>query len=349
MQRTQRKTEDTLIKPYGESFGANGTPQTSYGYTGEPTDGNQLVHLRRRYLSPALGQFVSLDPLEVFNRYAYVNGNPIMRTDPSGMLLAGGGGTFDPCSCYTGSVISACRMGLVPACKPTPTPTPSPESGSLSCGSSQPNNLGCICEQQCSTFAIIHIPFFPIFGTTPTVDERCMANCLASNAVNRCKIEVAGVALNLPLIYETQGSHAAIIFTDRSGQEYVFRAGQPINRPVCRPKAADEPFGRICSQGEPICQSEDQELIDTNNHPRQVLLTGEAACSKELCLYDIVALINQANLKYDVFNNNSNSAAYTFLSRCGIPTLTPPSGYYVGWGKELDLPSGSGGGSTGFN
>ncbi len=75
---------------YGDLFGTTGTSQTSYGYAGEPTDGNGLVYDRARYMSPALGQFVSLDPMETFNRYAYVDGNPVMRTDPSGLLFAAG-------------------------------------------------------------------------------------------------------------------------------------------------------------------------------------------------------------------------------------------------------------------
>jgi RHS repeat-associated protein len=73
---------------YGDLFGTTGSSQTIYGYTGEPTDGNGLVFDRARYMSPALGQFVSLDPMENFNRYVYVNGNPIMRIDPSGMRFA---------------------------------------------------------------------------------------------------------------------------------------------------------------------------------------------------------------------------------------------------------------------
>lgn len=75
---------------YGDLFGTTGTSQTSYGYTGEPTDGNGLVYDRARYMSPALGQFISLDPMETFNRYAYVDGNPVMRTDPSGLLFGAG-------------------------------------------------------------------------------------------------------------------------------------------------------------------------------------------------------------------------------------------------------------------
>lgn len=79
--------------PYGESWGEQGTDQTPFGFTGEPTDQNDLVHLRARYYSPVLGVFPSLDPLEGspmqllgINRYAYVQGNPINWGDPSGMI-----------------------------------------------------------------------------------------------------------------------------------------------------------------------------------------------------------------------------------------------------------------------
>ena len=98
---------------YGDLFGTTGTNQTSYGYTGEPTDGNGLVYDRARYMSPALGQFVSLDPMETFNRYAYVDGNPVMRIDPSGMLLAGGGGAAPkpPTNPIVSGVITGALIG----------------------------------------------------------------------------------------------------------------------------------------------------------------------------------------------------------------------------------------------
>lgn len=71
--------------PYGVLFDVMGSNQTAYGFTGEPTDSNELVYLRNRYMSSVLGQFVSLDPAETPNRYAYVGGNPINRVDPSGL------------------------------------------------------------------------------------------------------------------------------------------------------------------------------------------------------------------------------------------------------------------------
>jgi RHS repeat-associated protein len=74
--------------PYGEQFSPSGTNPTDYGYTGEWEDQNDLVYLRARYYDPGLGVFVSQDPLELANRYGYVGGNPIRRTDPLGLATS---------------------------------------------------------------------------------------------------------------------------------------------------------------------------------------------------------------------------------------------------------------------
>ncbi len=81
--------------PYGSPFGAQGSSQSSFGFTGEPTDQNDLVQLRARYLNPNLGSFSSLDAIEGFpefpmslNNYSYAEGNPINWIDPSGNCLS---------------------------------------------------------------------------------------------------------------------------------------------------------------------------------------------------------------------------------------------------------------------
>jgi RHS repeat-associated protein len=80
--------DSRLYAPYGETTQLSGTSQSAYGYTGEATDGNGLVYLRARYYAPGIGQFVSVDPLETANRYAYVGGNVVNATDPSGLVVA---------------------------------------------------------------------------------------------------------------------------------------------------------------------------------------------------------------------------------------------------------------------
>ncbi len=76
--------------PYGNYIGT--APTTTYfGFTGEQTDPNDMLFLRARYYNPALATFSSLDPFEgtaqrpmSLNGYSWVEGNPIMHTDPSG-------------------------------------------------------------------------------------------------------------------------------------------------------------------------------------------------------------------------------------------------------------------------
>jgi len=94
--------ERLSYEAYGERRNANGTPQnrvspifgvtTDRGYTGhEHLDELNLIHMNGRIYDPALGRFMTADPvlqsadnLQSYNRYSYVLNNPLMYTDPSG-------------------------------------------------------------------------------------------------------------------------------------------------------------------------------------------------------------------------------------------------------------------------
>jgi RHS repeat-associated protein len=85
--------QSIIYDAFGNPIDVVGPGQTIYGYTGEPTDPNELVYLRNRYYNPNLGTFISQDPYEgsmnnpmSLNRYAYVQNNPVNMTDPSGMI-----------------------------------------------------------------------------------------------------------------------------------------------------------------------------------------------------------------------------------------------------------------------
>ncbi len=80
--------------PYGEPFGTVGNFDTPFAFTGEQVDSTGQVYLRARYYDPSLGVFSSLDPFEgtmarpmSLNGYSWVEGNPIMNTDPSGKAM----------------------------------------------------------------------------------------------------------------------------------------------------------------------------------------------------------------------------------------------------------------------
>mgnify|MGYP001046769125 CR=1 FL=1 len=76
--------------PYGSQ--ALGTPPSGPGYTGHVNDPDTgLVYMQARYYDPAVGRFLSVDPMGPtpgngfgFNRYSYANNNPYRYIDPDG-------------------------------------------------------------------------------------------------------------------------------------------------------------------------------------------------------------------------------------------------------------------------
>jgi RHS repeat-associated protein len=74
-------------KPYGQQRGGDTITTTDHGFLGQIEDTTGLTYLNNRYLDPALGRFVSVDPLVNITRdaYGYVNNNPIAYSDPSGL------------------------------------------------------------------------------------------------------------------------------------------------------------------------------------------------------------------------------------------------------------------------
>jgi RHS repeat-associated protein len=77
--------------PYGVVTASTGTSASTYGFTSEYQSGDS-VYLRSRFYTPSTGRFLTRDtwsgnanrPLS-FNRWGYVEGNPVNLTDPTGM------------------------------------------------------------------------------------------------------------------------------------------------------------------------------------------------------------------------------------------------------------------------
>ena len=96
-------------EPFGGSQTSNGTSSSNYGFAGEWTDATGLQHLRARYYNTGTGRFTSRDtwggdnerPLSL-NKWAYVEGNPVNYTDPTGRCLIGEPDNSGICSGETG-------------------------------------------------------------------------------------------------------------------------------------------------------------------------------------------------------------------------------------------------------
>ncbi|WP_321474123.1 RHS repeat-associated core domain-containing protein [uncultured Paludibaculum sp.] len=72
---------------FGNVVGSTGTTPNAYRYRGERWDGDLgLYYLRARWYNPVTGRFLSRDPLDTGNKYAYAAADPVNGSDPSGLL-----------------------------------------------------------------------------------------------------------------------------------------------------------------------------------------------------------------------------------------------------------------------
>ncbi len=81
--------------PYG-SMSISGSTTNSYGYTGRESDGLGIDYYRARYYNPAIGRFISEDPMGFAGSgpdlYQYAGDDPIDFNDPFGLDRGSGGG-----------------------------------------------------------------------------------------------------------------------------------------------------------------------------------------------------------------------------------------------------------------
>ena len=80
-------TATTAYDAWGNPESTGGlTSYTPFGFAGAYTDSTGLIYLVDRYYDPVTGQFISVDPevAQTQEPYAYVSGNPVESTDPTG-------------------------------------------------------------------------------------------------------------------------------------------------------------------------------------------------------------------------------------------------------------------------
>ena len=98
----------TLYHPWGTTRYSQGTNPTDYAYTGQMQE-DDIYYYGARWYDPLLGRFMQADTIiphtqgtQGFDRYAYVNNNPLRYSDPSGRTIyntlltdSGGGGMLE--------------------------------------------------------------------------------------------------------------------------------------------------------------------------------------------------------------------------------------------------------------
>lgn len=97
--RAKGKTATYSYYPFGEEYTT--TAQGIYKFGSYYRDGTGLDYAQNRYYSSIMGRFLTPDPSSrsmnstnpaSFNRYAYTGGEPVNRSDPSGLGNPGGSG-----------------------------------------------------------------------------------------------------------------------------------------------------------------------------------------------------------------------------------------------------------------
>jgi RHS repeat-associated protein len=106
------KIAESRYMPWGETRFTTGYQPSDYLYTGQREDSYiKLYQMGARWYDPALGRFTQPDTIipvaeqgiQAWDRYAYVNNNPIRHVDPSGHNCA----EYD----MSGHIVNICNLG----------------------------------------------------------------------------------------------------------------------------------------------------------------------------------------------------------------------------------------------
>ena len=89
---SQKITDPLTYFPYGSSTNNQQSAINNYLFTGQELDPeSDLYNYKARLYNPTTGAFISADPVQGLNRYAYAKDNPVKFTDPTGLWIPGEG------------------------------------------------------------------------------------------------------------------------------------------------------------------------------------------------------------------------------------------------------------------
>ena len=95
MDASGQVVEEGYYMPWGGERGDQGISTTDYGYTGQMQEGD-IYFYNSRWYDPAIGRFMQADSIvpmasqgtQAFDRYAYVNNNPVIYRDENGHWIS---------------------------------------------------------------------------------------------------------------------------------------------------------------------------------------------------------------------------------------------------------------------
>jgi RHS repeat-associated protein len=154
------KTASALYKAFGETRYTLGNLNTDYHFTGQREEAalGGIYWFQSRWFDPTLGRFMSPDTIvptstqgtQAWDRYAFVNNNPVRYTDPTGHGIEGDDPppSDDPCIKY-GQSSPECQAATPPTSTPTPPATPTASSTPVQSSTSTvtPTPQACVTPQ----------------------------------------------------------------------------------------------------------------------------------------------------------------------------------------------------------
>jgi RHS repeat-associated protein/uncharacterized repeat protein (TIGR01451 family) len=111
---TGGSVERTSRDSFGNAGSVSGSVEPA-ALTWHAQDPTGLVYARARYLDTQTGRFLSEDPVDSSNRYAYAGNNPVMAWDPDGRTAAGEDGLLRSKS--SGQVAPQTHIGVRVSCQ----------------------------------------------------------------------------------------------------------------------------------------------------------------------------------------------------------------------------------------
>jgi len=123
------QTASALYKAFGETRYTLGNLGTDYKFTGQRLQAELGIYwFQSRWMDPSLGRFTSPDTIvptstqgtQAWDRYGFVNNNPVRYTDPTGhMMTQGDGGCSNPINGRCPAIYTINAGGVTPASKPS--------------------------------------------------------------------------------------------------------------------------------------------------------------------------------------------------------------------------------------
>jgi RHS repeat-associated protein len=148
--------------PYGETVALGADEGNALQYTGRENDGTGLYYYRARYYDAVLKRFIGEDPIGLaggdVNLYAFVTGNPLSFTDPTGHQA---GGKPPPVDINN---LPKPPKGVPTTQPPGPLPPKAPPPPGMGCGAA---------FRICTAFCITRCPGGPL------VKAICEVGCVA--------------------------------------------------------------------------------------------------------------------------------------------------------------------------